>query len=91
MFTPDKLDSKTDGTHTYLINVSRNLPVVSLATNPAHLFDDTIGIYVVGTNGRPASCLGGLPANYNPALGTAGQHGDGRNGRPSRRRPGHGL
>jgi hypothetical protein len=64
VFTPDKLDSQT-GTHTYLINVSRNLPVVSLATNPEHLFDDMIGIYVIGKNGLPAGCLGGQRANFN--------------------------
>ncbi|MCZ2115144.1 MAG: CotH kinase family protein, partial [Anaerolineae bacterium] len=32
-------------THTYLIGVSRNLPVVSIATAPANLFDSGIGIY----------------------------------------------
>ena len=63
VFTPNKLDSPT-ATHTYLIGVGRNLPVVSLATKAAHLFDDTIGIYVVGTNGIIGNCST-VPVNWN--------------------------
>jgi len=55
VFANGKQVSKTI-THTYLINVSRNLPVVSLATHPDHLFDNTIGIYVAGTNGIAGKC-----------------------------------
>lgn len=62
-FVADKLDSLT-ASHTYLINVNTDLPVVSLATKPAHLFDDTIGIYVVGTNGKVGNCST-TPANWN--------------------------
>ena len=43
-------------TNTYLINQSRFLPVVSLVTDPANFFDDKIGIYVTGTNGKPGDC-----------------------------------
>ena len=52
-FVPGVLSS-TAGTATYLIGVNKELPVVSLATDPAHLFDKNIGIYVVGKNG---ACL----------------------------------
>ncbi len=38
-------------THTYLINVPANLPAVSLATDPDHMFSDTIGIFVQGKKG----------------------------------------
>ena len=55
VFAPGKLASQT-ASHTYLIDVSRNLPVISLATKPAHFFDDMIGIYVKGTNGIPGKC-----------------------------------
>ncbi len=63
VFAPDKLAGAT-ASHTYLINVSRSLPVVSLATKPAHLFDDTIGIYVAGTNGVSGRCSD-APVNWN--------------------------
>ncbi|WP_374689747.1 CotH kinase family protein, partial [Promineifilum sp.] len=49
-FAPERISSPTVS-HTYLINVPAHLPAVSIATDPAHLFDNTIGIYVVGTNG----------------------------------------
>ena len=45
-------------THTYFINESSTLPVVSLATNPDNFFDDEIGIYVEGTNGIESPMLG---------------------------------
>jgi hypothetical protein len=63
LFAPGKLDSQT-ASHTYLINADRHLPVISLATNPAHFFDDTIGIYVEGTNGIPGKCSP-VPVNWN--------------------------
>jgi len=49
-FAAGRISSPTV-THTYLINVPANLPVVSLATNPDHLFSNTIGIYVEGSRG----------------------------------------
>ncbi len=39
-------------TYTYLINPTpHTLPVISVSTKPAYLWDNTIGMYVVGTNG----------------------------------------
>jgi hypothetical protein len=61
-FAPGLLSS-TAGTATYLIGVDKELPVVSLATDPAHLFDNMIGIYVIGKNGAKGRC--GPKANYN--------------------------
>jgi len=51
-------------TQTYFIH-SRvpDLPVVSLVTAPNNLWDDQIGIYVVGTNGIAGNCYG--LANWN--------------------------
>ena len=63
VITPDKLDSPP-ASHTYLIGATNHLPVVSLATHPDHLFDDTIGIYVEGTNGIDGACYD-EPANWN--------------------------
>lgn len=51
-------------TQTYLINEDVNLPVISLVTDPANLFDDEKGIYVIGTNGRPGYCTD-KPMNVN--------------------------
>ena len=54
-------------TRTYLIDERITLPVVSLSTDPAHLFDDDTGIYVEGNSttkgGYPGSPVG-PPANY---------------------------
>jgi len=61
-FAPGVLSS-TAGTATYLIGVNKAIPIVSLATDPAHLFDKMIGIYVVGKNGASGRC--GPKANYN--------------------------
>jgi hypothetical protein len=63
VFAPGKLASQT-ASHTFLIGANRNLPVISLATKPGHLFDDTIGIYVAGTNGIPGNCST-VPVNWN--------------------------
>jgi len=62
-FVADKLDSAT-ATHTYLINITANLPVISISTDPKHLFDNQIGIYVVGTNGITGRCMT-TPVNWN--------------------------
>ncbi|MBK7218265.1 MAG: lamin tail domain-containing protein [Candidatus Promineofilum sp.] len=55
--------SSTAATATYLIGVDTELPVVALSTDPAHVFDNNIGIYVVGKNGAKGRC--GPKANYN--------------------------
>jgi uncharacterized repeat protein (TIGR02543 family) len=39
--------------HTYLIDESFALPVISLATNPENLWDEDTGIYVEGPNANP--------------------------------------
>jgi len=51
-------------TQTYFIDEEINLPFVSLVTEPDNLFDDEIGIYVIGTNGRPGYCTD-TPMNVN--------------------------
>lgn len=51
-------------TKTYFIDESITLPVVSLTTDPRNLWNDTTGIYVVGTNGIPGYCMD-TPANWN--------------------------
>ena len=43
--------------------MNTELPVVALSTDPAHVFDNNIGIYVVGKNGAKGRC--GPKANYN--------------------------
>ncbi len=55
--------SSRPATASYLIGVDSDLAVVSLVTDPAHLFDPQIGIYVVGKNGAKGRC--GPKANYN--------------------------
>ncbi len=62
LVSPDKLDSPP-ASHTYLIGVSNNLPVISIATHPDHLYDDYIGIYVEGKNGIDGPCYD-EPANW---------------------------
>ncbi|MCB0033099.1 MAG: lamin tail domain-containing protein [Anaerolineales bacterium] len=49
---------------TFLINAATDLPVISLATDPIHLFDDNIGIYVEGSDGVDGRCLNS-PFNWN--------------------------
>jgi len=43
-------------TNTFFINETTTLPIISLVTNPANLFDNKIGIYVTGTNGIAGAC-----------------------------------
>ncbi|MCP4311999.1 MAG: T9SS type A sorting domain-containing protein [Bacteroidetes bacterium] len=43
-------------THSYFIDEPRNLPVVSIVTDPEHFFSDETGIYVKGTNGVKGYC-----------------------------------
>lgn len=63
-FSSGKLSSNITSA-TYLIGQREfNLPVVSLITPPAYLFDNTIGIYVEGTNGI-TGCGDLLKHNWN--------------------------
>ena len=52
LFKPGWLPGKT-ATHTYIINKTTNLPVVSVCTNPDDLWDDNKGIYVKGPDADP--------------------------------------
>ncbi len=51
-------------TRTYIIDELQNLPVISLVTDPEHLFSDETGIYVEGTAGIPGYCTS-VPHNVN--------------------------
>ena len=51
-------------THTYFIDENVHLPIVSIVTDPMNLFDDSVGIYVIGTNGKPGYCSD-IPHNTN--------------------------
>lgn len=63
-FATGFLPSKTE-VHTYFINEHNfSLPVVSIATDPAYLWDNTIGIYTEGTNGIIGMCSSS-PVNWN--------------------------
>ncbi|NOX46554.1 MAG: T9SS type A sorting domain-containing protein [Chlorobi bacterium] len=48
--------------NTYFANVSHELPILSITTDPDNLWNDTIGIYCVGTHGIQG--YGGITANY---------------------------
>ncbi|MCB0748830.1 MAG: CotH kinase family protein, partial [Ignavibacteriae bacterium] len=48
-FSANFLESETN-TSTYFINENKKLPVVSISTNPEHLWDYNTGIYVLGPN-----------------------------------------
>lgn len=64
-FSTDKLPGDVF-TGTYFIN-ERNfsLPVVSIVTDPKFMTDNTVGIYVKGTNGVWRTCPDNVVANYN--------------------------
>jgi CotH kinase protein/Lamin Tail Domain/Chitobiase/beta-hexosaminidase C-terminal domain/Secretion system C-terminal sorting domain len=63
-FHADYLPSQTASV-TYFINEHDfTLPVVSLSANPKYFFDNTIGVYVQGTNGIQKYCTT-FPANWN--------------------------
>lgn len=51
-------------TNTYFRDETTTLPVVSVATDPANLWDDMIGIYVEGANGIAGYCTDQL-RNWN--------------------------
>lgn len=63
LFSPSLLPSPVS-TNTYFIGETFTLPVISLSTDPDFLWDDTIGIYVTGTNGIAGNCVSS-PQNYN--------------------------
>lgn len=65
LFHPGTIPSPTI-TNTYFINEhSVSLPVVSVSMNPAYLNDNTIGIYVTGSNGKKGNCSDEFPVNWN--------------------------
>lgn len=47
----------------YLFVTNPNLPILHINTDPDNFFDDSLGIYVVGTNGIPGYC-DSEPRNY---------------------------
>ncbi|GHT15309.1 hypothetical protein AGMMS4956_14990 [Bacteroidia bacterium] len=62
-FAPQRLPSSIT-TATYFINQRNiNLPIVSIVTEQKNLTDNTIGIYVKGTNGITGPC-DGAKSNY---------------------------
>jgi hypothetical protein len=58
------LPSKTEVKTYFISEHAFTLPVVSLSTKPAYLFDNTIGIVADGTNGIPGNCMD-QPRNWN--------------------------
>lgn len=50
--------------NTYFVGHQTTLPVVSLSMDSKYLFDDTVGIYTVGTNGTPHTSCNNVTANY---------------------------
>lgn len=50
-------------THSYIFDTEKTLPVISISMNKEYLWDDQVGIYVVGTNGITSTCME-TPANY---------------------------
>lgn len=51
-------------THSYFIQFSSTFPVISLSTNPNHLFDEDTGIYVPGVNYDSVSSEADDTGNY---------------------------
>ncbi|MDT8858824.1 CotH kinase family protein [Alkalihalobacillus sp. MEB130] len=52
-FFAEGLEEGEEITHSYLIGVETTLPIVSISTDPANLFDREIGIYVPGIYYNP--------------------------------------
>jgi hypothetical protein len=54
-------------TQSYIIDVDTTLPIISLSTDSKNLFDDYIGIYTDGKNGKVKHCSDGddNPKNFN--------------------------
>ena len=52
-------------TRSYLYNDKNyELPIISIVTDPVNLYDDSIGVYVQGVNGRPGNGMAS-PCNWN--------------------------
>lgn len=63
-FAPGYLPGETEA-QTYFINEHDfSLPVISISMKPDYLYDNTIGIYIAGTNGIPGYCTD-TPLNWN--------------------------
>ncbi len=62
-FSSDKLPSKLVS-GSYLISENAKLPVVSISIDYDHMFDDTLGFYVKGTNGVTGYYSGSGSCNY---------------------------
>ncbi|MBN2523952.1 MAG: lamin tail domain-containing protein [Bacteroidales bacterium] len=60
----DGIFSSQTVSHTYFIDRQFSLPVLSISMDNKYLYDDEIGIYVVGTNGITGNCSE-TPKNYN--------------------------
>jgi hypothetical protein len=63
LFEENKLPGEVS-THTFLMGVQGDLPVVSLTTDRENFFSDNYGLYVEGTNGTTGYCLE-YPVNWN--------------------------
>ena len=63
-FSAKKLSSNIVSSTFFIGERNFKLPVVSIVTTPANLTDNTIGIYVVGTNGLTGNGMN-TPANWN--------------------------
>ena len=63
-FASDKLASETTVKSFFIDSRVIDLPIVSLSVDKAHLTNDSIGIYVIGTNGIIDNCTND-PRNYN--------------------------
>ncbi len=48
-------------TNSFIIGESTTLPILSISTDPKNLWDDKVGIYTIGTNGKE---FWGVKANY---------------------------
>ena len=64
LFADDKLASTVTSRSYILRDKNYTLPVVSVVTDPDFLYDDEIGVYVQGYNGRPGNGQR-YPCNWN--------------------------
>ena len=63
-FSEGKLASDIVSATFFIREREFTLPVSSVITDPKNLFDNTIGIYVDGTNGKPHDSVGNRPVNW---------------------------
>ena len=64
LFAEDKLPSAVV-TRSYIYETRQiTLPVISVVTDPRHLYDDSLGVMVKGVNGRPGNGQS-TPCNWN--------------------------